>query len=69
MSQIMRGDEMAGYGEHRQPAGIPAERTVEKSTRPAWAKPEIRRFSLQKTLTGSGVYFDGGVRGSQPSPT
>jgi hypothetical protein len=50
---------MAGDGEHRQPAGQPtgirAERTAEESARPAWVKPAVHRFSLQKTLAGSGV--------------
>jgi hypothetical protein len=72
MSQIMRGDEMAAYGEHgqltAQPAGMRAEETAEESGRLAWAKPVVRRFSLQKTLAGSGAFADGGGH-SQVSPT
>jgi hypothetical protein len=49
---------MAGDGEDGQPAEMQAERTVEESTRPACAKPVIRRFSLQKTLSGSGHLSD-----------
>jgi hypothetical protein len=49
---------MAGNDEHGQPAGIQAERTAEESARPAWAKPVIRRFSLHKTLAGSGGSTD-----------
>ena len=51
---------MAGDDEHGQTAGIQAERTTEESARPAWAKPVVRRFSLQKTLAGSGIFVDGG---------
>jgi len=63
---------MAGYGEHvpsaAQPAGMRAEGTAGESARPAWAKPVVRRFSLQKTLAGSGAFADGGGH-SQPTPT
>jgi hypothetical protein len=51
-----------------QPAGIRAELTAEESARPAWAKPTVRRFSLQKTLAGSGAFHDGGGL-SQVTPT
>ena len=50
---------MAGNGKHGQPAGIQVDRTAEKTARPLWAKPVIRRFSLQKTLAGSGTTPDG----------
>jgi hypothetical protein len=53
---------MAHDGEHSRaagrPAGVRAERTAEESARPAWAKPAVRRFSLQKTLAGSGAFPD-----------
>jgi hypothetical protein len=42
-----------------QPTGIRTERTAEESARPAWEKPALRRFSLQRTLAGSGVASDG----------
>lgn len=51
-----------------QPGGIRAERTAEESACPAWAKPTVRRFSLQKTLAGSGSFHDGGGL-SQVTPT
>jgi hypothetical protein len=54
---------MAHDGEHSRaagrPTGVRAERTAEESARPAWAKPSVRRFSLQRTLSGSGVASDG----------
>jgi hypothetical protein len=63
---------MAGYGEHGQPtgqaAGMRAEPAAEESARRAWAKPVVRRFSLQKTLAGTGIFPDGGLT-SAPSPT
>jgi hypothetical protein len=63
---------MARDGEHGQPtaqsAGIRAERSADESGRPAWAKPAVRRFSLQKTLAGSGAFPDGGGH-SQVTPT
>jgi len=63
---------MARDGELRQPAaqsaGIPAERSADDSARSAWAKPAVRRFSLQKTLAGSGAFHDGGLA-SQVTPT
>jgi hypothetical protein len=54
---------MPGYGEHSapvsgQPSGTGAERKAEEPARRAWAKPVVRRFSLQKTLAGSGIHFD-----------
>ena len=36
--------------------------------RPAWAKPVIYQFSLQRTLAGSGIGSDGAVL-SNESPT
>jgi len=60
---------MAGDDEHGQTAGIQAERTTEESARPAWAKPVVRRFSLQKTLAGSGNFTDAGGAHTAPSPT
>jgi hypothetical protein len=51
---------MVGDGEHGESAGVQADRTAEESARPAWAKPVVRRFSLQKTLAGSGIFVDGG---------
>lgn len=51
-----------------QPTGVRAERMAVESARPAWAKPAVRRFSLQKTLAGSGGFPDGGGH-SQVSPT
>jgi hypothetical protein len=54
------GAEMAGYGEHGRPAaggqaaGMRAEPAAEESMPRAWAKPVVRRFSLQQTLAGSG---------------
>ena len=70
---IIRGAEMAGYGEHGQPtgqaAGMRAEPAAEESARRAWAKPVVRRFSLQRTLAGSGVAFDAGGTHTAPSPT
>ena len=63
---------MAGYGEHGRPPGqaaeMRAEGTPEEFARRAWAKPAVRRFSLQKTLAGSGEFADGGGH-SQVSPT
>jgi len=63
---------MAREGEHSrsagQSAGVRAERTAEESARPAWAKPAVRRFSLQKTLAGSGAFSDLGGH-SQVTPT
>jgi hypothetical protein len=59
---------MTGNVEHGQPARIPAARTATESARPAWAKPVIRRFSLAKTLAGSGAFNDGGLA-SQVTPT
>jgi hypothetical protein len=63
---------MARDGEHRQSAaqsaGIRAERSADESARSAWAKPAVRRFSLQKTLAGSGAFGDGGGH-SQVTPT
>jgi hypothetical protein len=59
---------MAGNGERGQPAGMQADRTATESARPAWAKPVIRRFSLAKTLAGSGAFHDGGGL-SQVTPT
>ena len=59
---------MAGNGKHGQPAGIQVDRTAEKTARPPWAKPAVRRFSLQKTLAGSGPFSDGGGH-SQVTPT
>jgi hypothetical protein len=62
---------MAGDVEHGQAAGIQADRTAtesERPARPAWAKPMVRRFSLQKTLAGSGAFSDGGGH-SQVTPT
>jgi len=49
---------MAGDVELGRPAGMQAERTAEESARPAWAKPVVRRFSLQRTLAGSGPACD-----------
>jgi hypothetical protein len=49
---------MAGDVEHRQPAGIRAELTTEESARRAWAKPALRRFSLQRTMALSGSSTD-----------
>jgi hypothetical protein len=64
---------MAGYGGHGQsegqPAGMGAEGAAEESARRAWAKPVVRRFSLQKTLAGSGIFFDAGGTHTAPSPT
>jgi hypothetical protein len=55
---------MARDGELRQPAaqpaGIPAERSADEYARSAWARPAVRRFSLQKTLAGSGAFMDMG---------
>ena len=59
---------MAGNDEHGQPAETHAEQTATETVRPAWAKPVIRRFSLQKTLAGSGAFHDGGGH-SQVTPT
>ena len=63
---------MTGDGEHRQPAaqsaGIRAERSADESARRAWARPAVRRFSLQKTLAGSGAFHDTGAA-SQPTAT
>jgi hypothetical protein len=59
---------MASDGEHGQPARMQAERPATKSARPAWAKPVVRRFSLAKTLAGSGAFSDGGGH-SQVTPT
>lgn len=68
----MRGDEMADYGEQGQSAGVPAEmgaeRAAEEPARLAWAKPVVRRFSLRKTLSGSGAAFDGGDPSGSHSP-
>jgi hypothetical protein len=54
---------MAHDGEQGRAAGRPAEvraeRTAEESARSAWAKPALHRFSLQRTLSGSGVASDG----------
>jgi len=48
-------------GARRQPAER-AERMrpelAEERTRPAWAKPVLYRFSLQRTLAGSGLTGD-----------
>jgi hypothetical protein len=71
---VTTGEEpkMAHDGEYSRMAGRPAgarsERTAEESARPAWAKPAVRRFSLQKTLAGSGAFHDGGLA-SQVTPT
>lgn len=66
------GAEMAGYGEQGQPAGqsarMPGEPASGESARRAWAKPVVRRFSLQKTLAGTGTFGDAGVF-SQHTPT
>jgi hypothetical protein len=63
---------MARDGEYSRsagrPTGVRAERSAEESARPAWAKPAVRRFSLQKTLAGSGPFSDGGGH-SQVTPT
>jgi hypothetical protein len=59
---------MTGNGEHGQPARKRVEQTAAESARPAWAKPVIRRFSLARTLAGSGVFNDGGAV-HQPTPT
>ncbi len=63
---------MAHDGEHSRAAGraagTAAERAAEESARPAWAKPAVRRFSLQKTLAGSGAFHDLGGH-SQVTPT
>jgi hypothetical protein len=54
---------MAGDGEHGQSAeqagAIRPELAEEKPRRRAWAKPAMYRFSLQRTLAGSGVASDG----------
>lgn len=64
---------MAGYGEHGQSAGqaagMRAEPATEESARRAWAKPVIRRFSLQKTLAGSGAFLDMGGTHSAATAT
>jgi hypothetical protein len=49
---------MTGDSEHGQPAGIQADRTAIEFARPAWAKPVVCRFSLQKTLAGSNTFPD-----------
>lgn len=63
---------MAHDAEHSRaagrPTGVRAERMAEESARPAWAKPVVRRFSLQKTLAGSGAFHDTGAA-SQPTAT
>jgi hypothetical protein len=59
---------MAGDGEHGQAAGIQADRPAAESARPAWAKPVVRRFSLAKTVAGSGAFNDRGLA-SQVTPT
>jgi hypothetical protein len=59
---------MAGYGELGQSAGMPAEPAVGESARRVWARPVVRRFSLQQTLAGSGAFNDGGLA-SQVTPT
>ena len=54
---------MAGDGEYGQPAeqagAIRPELTEAEPSRRAWAKPAMHRFSLQRTLAGSGVTSDG----------
>jgi hypothetical protein len=60
---------MAGDGEHGQPARIQADRTATESARPAWAKPVVRRFSLQKTLSGSGAFMDMGLTHTSATAT
>jgi hypothetical protein len=40
----------------------------EEPTRPAWAKPALHRFSLQRTLAGSGVASDT-IKASSAFPT
>jgi hypothetical protein len=51
---------MAEDGTLRQPAeqatGIGL--TAGEGTRPAWAKPTMHRFSLQRTLAGSNIDTD-----------
>jgi hypothetical protein len=59
---------MADNGERGQPSGIQTDRTATESARPVWAKPVVRRFSLAKTLAGSGAFHDGGLA-SQVTPT
>jgi hypothetical protein len=66
------GAEMAGYGEQEQSAsqsaGMPGEPAVGESARRVWARPVVRRFSLQRTLAGTGTFSDLGAL-SQHTPT
>ncbi len=59
---------MADKGVRGQPSGIQTDWTATESARPVWAKPVVRRFSLAKTLAGSGAFNDGGLA-SQVTPT
>jgi hypothetical protein len=51
---------MAEDGEHRRLAGPSAgmESVSGEGARRAWAKPAMQRFSLQRTLAGSGGAHD-----------
>jgi hypothetical protein len=51
-----------------QPAGMQAKRAAADSARRAWSKPAVRLFSLQRTLAGSGGFFDAPINGA-PSPS
>jgi hypothetical protein len=52
---------MAGYGEQGQSAGMPGEPADGEAARRAWARPVVRRFSLQRTLAGTGIFNDLGA--------
>jgi hypothetical protein len=56
---------MAGYGEQGQSAGqstgIPGKPADGEAARRAWATPVVRRFSLQRTLAGTGIFNDLGA--------